>query len=58
MSYIKFNCINILIMYPWVLLTVVQLTKKLQPTFKILISQNEFFKTDDETQLQKIKKYL
>ena len=43
MSYIEFNCINILIMYPWVLLTVVQLTKKQQPTFEILLSQIEFF---------------
>ena len=34
---------NILIMYPWVLLTVVQLTKKQQPTFEILLSQIEFF---------------
>ena len=30
-------------MYPWVLLTVVQLTKKQQPTFEILLSQIEFF---------------
>ena len=42
-SYIEFNYINILILYPWVLLTVVQLTKKQQPTFKILLSQIEFF---------------
>ena len=43
MIYIEFNCINILIMYPWVLLTVEQLTKKQQPTFEILLSQIEFF---------------
>ena len=30
-------------MYPWVLLTAVQLTKKQQPTFEILLSQIEFF---------------
>ena len=53
-----FNCIkllNILIMYPWVLLTVVKLTKKQQPTFEILLSQIEFFKTNYETQLQNSK---
>ena len=46
--HVEFNCIkllNILIMYPWVLLTVVKLTKKQQPTFEILLSQIEFFKT-------------
>ena len=43
MRYIEFNCINILIMYLWVLLTFVQLTKKQQPTFEILLSQIEFF---------------
>ena len=34
--YIEFNCIkhDTLIMYLWVLLTVVQLTKKQQPTLK------------------------
>ena len=42
MNYIEFNCINILIMYPWVVLTIVQLTQK-QPTFEILLSQIEFF---------------
>ena len=42
-------------MYPWVLLTVVKLTKKQQPTFEILLSQIEFFKTNYETQLQKSK---
>ena len=54
----EFNCIkllNILIMYPWVLLTVVELTKKQQPTFEILLSQIEFFKTNYET-IAKLKK--
>ena len=32
---IEYNCINILTIYPWVLLTVVPLPKKQQPTFKI-----------------------
>ena len=36
---IEYNCINILTIYPWVLLTVVPLTKKQQPTFKISLSQ-------------------
>ena len=55
---VEFNCIkllNILIMYPWVLLTVVELTKKQQPTFEILLSQIEFFKTNYET-IAKLKK--
>ena len=34
---------NILIMYLRVLLTVVQLNKKQQPLFEILLSQIEFF---------------
>ena len=42
-------------MYPWVLLTVVKLTKKQQLTFEILLSQIEFFKTNYETQLQNSK---
>ena len=56
--HVEFNCIkllNILIMYPWVLLTVVKLTKKQQPTFEILLSQIEFFKTNYETQLRNSK---
>ena len=55
---VEFNCIkllNILIIYPWVLLTVVELTKKQQPTFEILLSQIEFFKTNYET-IAKLKK--
>ena len=50
---VEFNCIkllNILIMYPWVLLTVAEL-----PTFEILLSQIEFLKTNYETQLQNSK---
>ena len=43
MIYIEFNSINILIMYPWVLLTIEQLTKKQQTTFEILLCQIEFF---------------
>ena len=43
MSYTEYNCNNIHIMYPWVLLTVVQLTKNQQPTFEILLSRIEFF---------------
>ena len=43
MIYIEFSCIKHTHMYPWVLLTVVQLTKKQQPTFEILLSQIEFF---------------
>ena len=39
-SYIEFNCVLTYssCIYPWVLLTVVQLTKKQQPTFEILLS--------------------
>ena len=40
---LNLTVLNILIMYPRVLLTVVQLTKKQQPTFEILLSQIEFF---------------
>ena len=43
-------------MYPWVLLTIVQLTKKQQPAFKISLSLSflklNSFKTNNETQLQ------
>ena len=38
---IEFNCMNILIMYTWVLLTVGQLTKKHQHAFKISLSQRQ-----------------
>ena len=33
--HMSLNCMNILIIYPWVLQAVVQLTKKQQPAFKI-----------------------
>ena len=42
--YIEFNCINILIIYLRMLLTVVQLTKKQQPGFpttQISLSQSQ-----------------
>ena len=42
-------------MYPRVLLTVVQLTKKQQPISEILLSQLNYFKTNNETQLQNSK---
>ena len=47
--------LNTLIMYPRVVLTVVQLNKKQQPTFEIILSQMEFFKTNNELQLQNLK---